>query len=229
MSYLINNDLIWVAIPKCASISIERALVKTNLVLDSIHYNNDKSIHSHIRVSEAISTFGNKETVCIKRDWFERWMSSLQYVINGTDNYSPYTFKVKWEDIDNEFIYNFFTDSYINNLYLFLNNYDVTKDCFLEFVEEKEIIPNIFPYEYTICTLLSQRYWVENQQCTYEFDISELDKFSEFIENRFGEKLNIEKFNSNPETKSKIIIDDKLRNWVWDKFEKPFIKTNRLI
>jgi hypothetical protein len=228
MSYLINNDLIWVAIPKCASISIERALVKTNLILNSIHYNNDTSIHSHIRLSETIPIFGNKETVCIKRDWFERWMSSLQYVINVTAHISPYTFKVKWKDIDNEFIYNFFTDEYVNNLYGY-REYDNLYKCFLKFVEEKEIMPNILPYEYTICTLLSQQYWCDNQRCTYEFDISELDKFSDFIENRFGEKLNIEKFNSNPETKSKIIIDDKLRNWVWDKFEKPFIKTNRLI
>ena len=33
MSYLINDNLIWIMTPKCASFSIERALLRSNLKL----------------------------------------------------------------------------------------------------------------------------------------------------------------------------------------------------
>ena len=49
-------------------------------------------------------------------------------------------------------------------------------------------------------------------------------QFVEFIENRYGEKLIVNKINENPKTKSKIIIDDELKNFVWQQFENRFSK-----
>jgi hypothetical protein len=41
--------------------------------------------------------------------------------------------------------------------------------------------------------------------------------------------LNIEKLNESKKIPNKMVIDDKLKQWVWDKFEKPFEKRNSLI
>ena len=76
---------------------------------------------------------------------------------------------------------------------------------------------------------MSQNQWKLNKKCDYEFDISEMDKFSDFIYERFGERLDIKKLNEGNKSHSKIVVDDELKNWVWDKFEKPFEKRNSLI
>ena len=80
-----------------------------------------------------------------------------------------------------------------------------------------------------LSVLFSQNYWKDNNQCTYEFDIKEMDKFVNFIENRFGEKLTIRKINENPKTKSKLVLNDELKAFVWKKFEKRFSKKSYLL
>ena len=76
---------------------------------------------------------------------------------------------------------------------------------------------------------MSERFWKSNQKCTYEFDIKEVDKFTNFIENRFGEKLIIENNNVSTKRPNKIILNEELKSFVWEKFEKPFEKRNQLI
>jgi hypothetical protein len=78
-------------------------------------------------------------------------------------------------------------------------------------------------------TFISQKFWKSNQKCTYEFDIKEIDKFAEFIENRFGEKLIMENINKSTKRTNKMIIDNELKSFVWDNFEKRFEKRNQLI
>jgi hypothetical protein len=80
-----------------------------------------------------------------------------------------------------------------------------------------------------ITTLISNKYWTNNQKCTYEFDIKELDKFVDFIEERFGERLIIDTFNKSSHKPNNIIINDELKQWIWDKFENRFEKRNLLI
>ena len=46
MSLLINNDLIWVSIPKCASISIETALLNSNLNITKFSEYEEKIVMS---------------------------------------------------------------------------------------------------------------------------------------------------------------------------------------
>ena len=80
-----------------------------------------------------------------------------------------------------------------------------------------------------ISTLFSQNYWKDNNKCDYEFDINEINKFVDFIEEKFGEKLIIDKLNSNSKTKSKLVLNDELKSFVWDKFEKKYNKKNHLL
>ena len=97
MSILINNNLIWVSIPRCASLSIEKTLMnikelKTKHFLD---YNNlilqnkiDEKIpfHYHIPLDLLYRRFGKKESICITRNWFERWMSSFEHIFKALEN-----------------------------------------------------------------------------------------------------------------------------------------------
>ena len=78
-------------------------------------------------------------------------------------------------------------------------------------------------------TLISQKCFKSNRKCTYEFDIKEIDKFTDFIEDRFGERLFIENTNQSTKRATKIVIDDKLKQWIWENFETRFEKRNQLI
>jgi stress-induced morphogen len=231
MSLLINNELIWVSVPKCASFSIEQALLNSNLDIKqhSAAFKN-KERHTHIALHILKQEFGNKKSICIKRNWFERWLSSLQYILENIKiNEEPIR---NWVDVDNQFIYDIFTDEFSN----VFHSLKITAEaiCYNKFLKNQKEITNRFDknsslHMQKLSTLYSQNHWKENNKCDYEFDIDEMDKFTDFIEERFGEKLKINKLNSNPKTKSKIIINDELKSFVWNKFEKKYNKKNYLL
>lgn len=239
MSICINNELIWLSIPRCASTSIESALMSSKLDCKYPHnYKEnyyDKGLHLHLEVERLYGFFGRKETICINRDWFDRWVGSLEYMWNSMegDGLDPV---IKWEDIDNNWIYNNFTKEYINSIY--------SLDRRLQINSPQELFDIKNKYSFYFCNikthpqsnfffypgvLLSQNTWKQNKKCTYEFDFKELNKFEEFIQNRYGIEFKLEKLNSYDKIPNKIIKDDTLKNWVWENFEKRFIKQNQLI
>ena len=226
MSHLINNELIWVSIPKCASYSIEQALRSSKLKLETYDPNTITD-HYHVPLNECLLTWGNKETICITRDWVLKWLSALNFIWDKIEFESEYTPIRKWEDVDNEFLYKSFDTNFLNNLHLVDGQYIGIQSCFLKLVKENydplKKIPNI------MITLISQKYFLSNKKCTHEFDINKIDKFIDFIENRFGEKLIIEKSNQSIKRQNKIVFDDTLKKWIWDNFEKRFEKRNELI
>ncbi len=71
--------------------------------------------------------------------------------------------------------------------------------------------------------------WKENQKCTYEFDITEIHKFIDFIYDRFGVKLDITKTNDTKKIKNKIEVNDELKTFLWDTFESRFVKNGNLV
>jgi len=228
MSHLINNELIWVSIPKCASYSIELALLNSNLKIKKFITSTDIG-HHHIPLNQCISKFGNKETICITRDWFSKWLSSLNFIWDVIEFRTEFTSKCKWEEMDNDFIYNIFNTDFLNHLhYTTENGY---KKCFSMLLKNNEEDLLNVPYNITstIGTLISEKYYKSNQKCTYEFDIKEIDKFVNFIENRFGEKLQIENVNVSTKRLNKIIINDELKNFIWNNFEKRYEKINKII
>jgi hypothetical protein len=224
MSLCINNDLIWVSVPRCASTSIETAFINSPLSIDNYIFSDSNyySKHIHVELSKLYSKFGKKETVVIKRNYFDRWLSGLyrmfiSYEDNGVELYK------KWEDIDNDFIYKTFSPKYIdllhnpipNHLNLLNNKLTIIKNLNLNFT------PHML--------LLSQMYWTGNEVCTYEFDISEMDKFEKFISNRYNFDFKVGKLNESQIIKNNIVKDDELKNWVFNNFEKRFISKNKLI
>lgn len=226
MSLLINNDLIWVATPKCASISLKRCLLASNLEI--VHHSmslklQKRNKHAHVRIHDLFSEFGTKETICIKRDWFDRWLSGLKYLLtyDFPEGFRPIH---KWEDFTNELVYKTFDKNFTNLLYT--GEKDNLKEPFLKLFNEDDINSDSYAVMFI---LASQNFWTENQKCTYEFDIKEMDKVEEFFKNRYGCDFKIQKLNESTNLKSKIVVDDELKAFVWDLFEKPFIKRDSIL
>lgn len=241
MSICINDNLIWISVPRCASTSIENALFNPSLNIKHYKYGNARVYpkHIHTKATELYRTFGKMETVVIKRNYFDRWISALQhswytYEINGVE------MSVKWEDIDNDFIYQNFTNEYIDSIYSIvgaendLMKYEdiikmreLKKSIIYRFA--KNIPENIESIFNPTMLLVSQSFWVDNNKCTYEFNIDEINKFEEFICNRYKIDFKVKKINESKLIKNNIIKDDKLKKWVWDNFEKRFETRNQLI
>jgi hypothetical protein len=245
MSLCINNDLIWVSVPRCASHSIEDAFLNSPVSINHFKYENNRTYteHVHMNLSELYKKFGKKETIAIKRNYFERWISGLQHMFLS---YEMNNIKLsrKWEEVDNDFIYQYFSKEYIDSIHTF-NPADLNLSNYKDTIEIKEILKlNLFNFKDSsteinfedldvqfspYMLLLSQMYWVSNNKCTYEFDITEIDKFEKFISTRYDIEFKIEKLNQSVPMKNNIIKDDKLKKWVFDNFEKRFVSRNELL
>jgi hypothetical protein len=241
MSLCINNDLIWVSVPRCASTSIEKAILNSSLTINHHKFGTSTKYpqHTHIELPKLYGNFGKMETVVIKRNYFDRWISALQHVwytyeINGIE------LLVKWEDMNNDFIYEIFTKDYVDSIYLsFVSENELLKHK--DIVETREFnnsiiykfaknMPKGIDYTYNpLLMLLSQSYWVFNNKCTYEFNIDEIDKFEKFMSNRYKIDFKLDKINKSKPIKNGIIKDEKLKKWVFDMFEKRFQKRNAII
>jgi hypothetical protein len=207
--------------------------------LDVVHYeygkNKDYDRHLHIRLKDLYEKFGLKETVCINRDYFDRWISGLKHIWDTYEKIKVPLIK-KWEDVDNDFIYETFTDDYVNEIYASGKNFlsirnhngksliDYSKITIIEL--NKKIAPNNIFIENI---LRSQLYLKDNKKCTYEFNINEINKFEKFIENRYDIDFKLDILNKTSFQHNLIVKDEKLKNWVWEKFEKRFIKSDNII
>jgi hypothetical protein len=229
MSLLINNDLIWISVPKCASVSIETALIDSEIdirLLPDHRYNYEKkNLHSHIRKDVMFNEFGIHPTICITRDWFDKWMSGLEFIWVSilSKNLTPI---INWNELDNNFIYKTFDIDFSKQLHQmeFIQPIEIFKKLINnQIVEVDPVVSDV------LVVLLSQNYWKGNQPCTYEFNIKELHKFEEFIQKRYEVSFNLEHLNSIPKIKNKIVINNELKNHLWNVFEKPFEKRNSLI
>ena len=229
MSLLINDELIWISVPRCASHSIENSFYNSNLKVE--HYNTifnnltpgDTDFkHEHFNLYDLNKRWLNKKTIRIKRDWMERWLSALEHLWFTIEKNNRIPI-IPYEETDNDFIYKTFTQKFANDLYSEAGFYKQ----FYYIIRDYTIPENL--KEIRTGLLWSQNYWLSGEKkCDFEFDINELDKFADFIENRYGEKLTIEHKNKSKKKTNKIIVNDDLKNHIWDVFESPFHKVSKI-
>lgn len=225
MSICINNDLIWVSIPRCASLTIEKALLnsKLNVSLFNEIAGDKVENHMHYQLYNLYEHYGRLETVCITRDWFDRWLSALRYFWKSLKNYKL-TPIIEWEDIDNDFIYEYFNKSFSDVIY----NSNSFENTFLLFLKNKNNYisnENIF----NLIKIFSSQNQIKcNESCTYEFDIKNINQFEIFIQNRYNIDFKLLHLNSSENIPNKIIINDELKDFIWNVFESRFEKNKKL-
>ena len=219
--FLINNELIWISIPRSASVSIENSLYNSSLnikkVISERHLieesENKIKYHSHSRKRDCIKQFGHKDTICITRNWLDRLLSAFEYFFYCSMVQHNNELICNWEDVDNEFA---------NAIYS--ENWKEIQECYNSlFVKINKNLPE------TLYIFNSQNFWKENEKCTYEFDITEIHKFIDFIDDRFGVKLDITKTNDTKKIKNKIEDNDELKTFLWNTFESKFVKNGNLV
>lgn len=235
MSICLNDDLIWISTPRCASMSIEKSIIThpninyKHIVDVNPDYKDMKNQHVHVNVENLKFYFGKLETVRITRDWFERWLSSFEYIWQSIELYKL-TPRYNYAEVDNDFIYKIFTDSFVQKLQILDDNTDNLIELYLLFINEKLIEFKEHDIVYTgLRALNSQNIWTNNEKCTYEFDIKEIYKFEDFISKRYNIDFKLKHINKSSKLNNKIIINDELKNFVWSKFEEPYIRKNKLI
>lgn len=260
---LIENEIVFVSIPKCASIAIHSALERTNLKIEptftiaengempgglkfpkaiiAADYFSKIKMHSHISIAEIYSFLNYKvDTITIKRDFCKRFLSCFHYLV-GWWIPSVYNLYYTPNTISNDFIYKYFTDEVVN----IIIQSAYTRNRIPEFdkkIKNLLVKPIISDYSrnynkyklidnlltdntYINFTLIaSQESWKSGYKPTYEFDINELYKLENFLLERYNQTIDIKKENQtnykNPGIN--IIEDQKLRDWVWNKFEKQY-------
>jgi hypothetical protein len=243
MSLLINNELSWASIPKNASYSIENSLLNSelNIKYTSTFFklkelynlqNNPKEPHPHIKIEKLIYEFGNKETFCIRREYSDRFISSIEFIWDKIIAFNNHTPIIPINNIDNNFIYNFFSLKTINKIYdTTYNRNKLWFEIYSSLIREKLDFDNT-PYSVyeSICTLLSQNFWTNAKKCTYEFDICNLNEYILFMKNKFGVDVDIKKLNANSnKNKTNIINNKEFKNWLYNNFEKKFDINNKNI
>ena len=172
---LINDDLIWICIPKNASFSIHLALNNANnlnIQYSSIYnirnlnhykgltgYPNEKYSHLHIPKNYLIEEWGNKETICITRNFVDRFISAIQFVWSRIEK-NGYTPIIPIYEIDNEFIYKLFTPNIIYDIH---NDFTINGNKHLKFLQSivKEKLNGTESFIGNINALICQNYYNE--------------------------------------------------------------------
>jgi len=227
MSLLLNDELIWVSIPRNASNSIEKALYKSDIKIE--HCNNkytdlnpeNKSFqHVHYHLNFLSYHWPNKKTICIKRDWLERWISGLEHFWRVMD-ISSITPIIPFDEIDNDFVYKVIP--HLQNAFLTSNGMLNGMQFFIK--EDIKKIPINESY-LTLNLLYPQQWWLGNKTCDYEFDVKEIWKFEKFILDSYNTKIELGNFNKSIGLKNKVVYDDNLKNALWEILVKPYTKVN---
>lgn len=216
---LIDKRLIYVATPKTATQSIKAAIINSGIPFEEFHDNlAPGENHYHVTLSEMINKWGIKESFCLERDWFERWLSGITYLIYGYLHYDNLQPRFRLEDIDNNFIFETFTEDFVNTLY------SPDKDDLRKIQDIFLYNPDKLEHPGRVKVLCSSNFWKSGKKCTYEFNFKNFDKIETFFKESFNCEFEIPNLN---EIKSifklvNVEINDELKDFVFHRFEKRF-------
>lgn len=262
---LIENDIIFLSVPKNASMSVHFALeesdfkieptfnqdhlIKVMLEQNPDHYRGNKhkiKVHAHYTTATTYSFLKRKlPTIFIKRDYLERFLSAVNYIFNFRIPLAYPELLDTLEIVDNNWLYKNFNKDIINSIIRY-DPIEVSTDIKTETLEDKvhkHIISSLKKYvkknikietlspfkepfpknKYINFKMLdSQEIYKSGYEPKYIFDINELDKLEEFLLSKYEKKIEIKKINEmdKKNIKTNLIKDNKLKNWVWDNFEK---------
>ncbi len=233
--FLLQDDLILLNIPRCASHSTESSIIHSDINynyastidkkvviysstnIDDFYKNTIHLPHGHFRLNDCYSLFGRKQAISITRDYFDKFLSSLTFfyeLINYENNILDVT------AVDAEFIKKTFN---LNFVYSIENKPTELKTLLINLFGIDDTRLNI-KLSKSLLIFNSIKWWQSNEIIKYEFDINEMDKFKYFIENRYDTSITIP--HENKSNKNiifpNLIINDALKSYIWKTFEKKY-------
>jgi hypothetical protein len=236
---LINNEFVFLPIPRNATTSMYRSLrawnipinfgpENVNIELKNNLINNDNTKHYHFSYNQLIDFFPNKHFVSIYRDPTDRFISGIYYFFN-------FLFNDKSLSLSYDFL-KFNTDDYINffkNLMIELNTYAIEGNSFDSnpffhkyFLNKEFNINEYYKLRTILCAFVSQ-YYYGIQYCdeiiTIE-NIKILEEKIKIIKPNFNLiKVNEKNLNLNLNIKK----TDALIEFVNEYIDKPFFKIEK--
>jgi hypothetical protein len=236
---LINNEFVFLAVPRNATSSMYRSLRTWNIPINwcpeimnfELKYNlitNDDTKHYHFTYNTLIKFFPNKPFITLYRDPTDRFISGIYYFFDCL-------FKNKPKSLMHDFL-KFNTNDYINffkNLIIELNNYvkegnNIGLNPFFHkyFTNTKFNINEYYELR-TILSIFLSQYYYGTQHCDEIIPIENIKLLEQRIQ-IIKPNFNLIKVNEkNLNLHLNIKKTDKLEEFVYEFIDKPFIKIEK--
>jgi hypothetical protein len=192
---LINNDFVYLPIPKNASTSIVYSLIQWRIKVDSGNeeinkiminqINKTEFAHYHTTYDYLINKFPNKKVVGIRRPSVDRFLSSLKYMIQESKK-NNVKLKYNFEKLNESEVIEIF-DKILYELpfakdkpIAFANELKQYRNKIHKIIKEN-ITTNYLNFDYNLLNNFHSQYAWGLNKCDIIIDISELNTFTEMI------------------------------------------------
>lgn len=247
---VINNQVVFIPIPKNASWSVEDTCIKYEFDLkyphvlweNSIKLNRKPNQHLHSTIESLSSAFGtNFEYVCIIRDSTDRFVSAWKFFISVMIDELPLiperdSVIDKLKNLDNLFIINFIKENYndFKNVYGIVS---VRQTLLFKLLEEMDIIGYhksdatfIRKHALHMVTFITQYKWISDPNIKVkQFNFKELDKFEKYISEKFNVDFKLERSNVNELDYTAVTKTEELIEFVNTYIDGMYKKRNSII
>ena len=214
---LIENKFVFVAIPKCATMSFEDACLKNNFIIDYSPYElynrgmlngikPDK--HVHIPVTILREIHGHKYPfVTITREEISRFVSAWKHILKII-KYTDIDFYNILKNVGNdEFCYHF--GKHLKNLKLTTNSVILFLNEFSNKKKHEKHVTDVF-----ISVFTPMVEWTNNDTTLIKFSFeNEIPLFEKWVSETCGVDFKLSHINDTNEIETKLIKDDFLINF----------------
>ena len=224
---LINNDFVYLPIPKNASTSIVYSLLQWRIKVDSGDKEINKQMfeqvkkngctHYHTTYNHIINKFPNKKIVGIRRHSTDRFLSSLKFMIKECRE-NNIELKYNFEKLNESEVIEIFTKIFYelsftkDNPILFANELKQYKNKINKIINEN-ITPNYLNFDYGLLNNFHSQYSWGLNKCDTIIDISELNQFTDMIK-KIKPNFNLIKINDTDNMTLSIKKSDKIIEFV---------------
>lgn len=225
---LINNDIVFLPIPKNASTSIIYSILKWKIdtdfgdeianveMLKQMENNND-FFHTHMKIDFYREKFTNKKIIGIKRDSTDRFISALKYMIIRC-KIENINLKYDFENLSEDDIITIFSNLFVELNDIKFPNIDNQIEVKLFDDNIKNIIKKYLTNDYLsfnkmyLLNFTSQYFWGLHK-CDIIIDIKNLNEFESIIKT-IKPAFNLIKTNKSNEINLKINKSYNITNFV---------------
>jgi hypothetical protein len=219
---LINNDFVFLPIPKNASSSVVYSVMKWGIDVDfgSVHMNKmmlsqlnkyNEFSHPHYTVDFLKKNFPNKKIIGIKRNSTDRFISALKYMIIRCKAENV-NLKYDFENLSEDDIIQIFT-----NIFTEYNKYNGIKyngiPQNLENIVKKYLSDDYLKFNKSYLHVFASQYDWGLNDCDIIIDIENLNELESHIK-KFKSAFNLIKGNTGDEVNLKIKKTEKLNIFV---------------